>query len=700
MLQIHSSKTEQAVKEDDPLRARISDYLFQRGISLSKPIQCLSPDHSDNHPSMSYFPKGHVLHCFSCGATLDIYDLVAIYELKAKWDSIKNKPVYDFQEAKAKTLEVLGLPADSKVWQPVKHEISELSDETKAQIKSINEQYLSVAQKHLEDPEALAYLSNRGISLATAKQYGLGYLPDWKSVTSFYKNDGKTGQPSKRLIIPTGAESSYLARSIDDNGNFAKMREGQPFFNLNALSLDHLKKDKTVFIVEGEFDALSIIQAGHAAIALSSTANTAKFIKYIQAKLAALGDLFRPRLFIFMDNDQAGQEAQNKLLTALRGQPLEIYACSMLKSFKDANEALVKNRKLFVNELNKAVEKTENDNLKDFDAFVADKANRTAISTGFSYLDQHLDGGLYPQLYTLGAISSLGKTSLILNIADNIAQSGHRVLYFALEMGKNELIAKSLSRTTYQLAQGMPTPEKLNEAARSAREVLKKPANEFKDQLAKSTLLVARDEYGKYTNNIEFYDASEERPDAQAIFDAVKRDVALHPQNKPVVIVDYLQMIKAVKDANTDKEAVTTSINLLKRVAVLNKIPVILISSLNRASYNNGTNTTNYTVNMAAFKESGEIEYSSDVLLALEPTQKSMTNDQLNQFKASPERYVEVTILKNRSGQTGTTSGFKYLPTYNYFENLSKMQTTIENAKANGKEIDDQQTELVKVSRH
>lgn len=92
MVHNKDNKTEQVVKENDPLKARISDYLFQGGISLSKPIQCLSPDHSDNHPSMSYFPKGHALDCFSCGATLDIYDLVAMKELHAKWDSHKNKP--------------------------------------------------------------------------------------------------------------------------------------------------------------------------------------------------------------------------------------------------------------------------------------------------------------------------------------------------------------------------------------------------------------------------------------------------------------------------------------------------------------------------------------------------------------------------------------------------------------------------------
>ena len=44
-----------------------------------------------------------------------------------------------------------------------------------------------------------------------------------------------------------------------------------------------------------------------------------------------------------------------------------------------------------------------------------------AASTGFDILDRNLDGGLYPGLYILGALSSLGKTTLALQLADNLA---------------------------------------------------------------------------------------------------------------------------------------------------------------------------------------------------------------------------------------------------------------------------------------
>lgn len=50
----------------------------------------------------------------------------------------------------------------------------------------------------------------------------------------------------------------------------------------------------------------------------------------------------------------------------------------------------------------------------------------------------------------MGAISSLGKTTLILQIADQIAQNGKDVLIFSLEMAKAELMAKSISRHTLQ----------------------------------------------------------------------------------------------------------------------------------------------------------------------------------------------------------------------------------------------------------
>jgi len=55
---------------------------------------------------------------------------------------------------------------------------------------------------------------------------------------------------------------------------------------------------------------------------------------------------------------------------------------------------------------------------------------------------------LFEGLIILGAISSLGKTSLVLQIVDQIAKQGHDVLFISLEMAQSELISKSVSRHT------------------------------------------------------------------------------------------------------------------------------------------------------------------------------------------------------------------------------------------------------------
>ena len=82
-------------------------------------------------------------------------------------------------------------------------------------------------------------------------------------------------------------------------------------------------------------------------------------------------------------------------------------------------------------------------------------------STGIDGLDKKLNGGFHSKrLIVLGAISSLGKTSLALQVADNIARSGKDVLIFSLEMDSDELLAKTLSREIYISSCGDMSKEK------------------------------------------------------------------------------------------------------------------------------------------------------------------------------------------------------------------------------------------------
>src|SRR5699024_5813442 len=81
--------------------------------------------------------------------------------------------------------------------------------------------------------------------------------------------------------------------------------------------------------------------------------------------------------------------------------------------------------------------------------------------------------------------------------------------------------------------------------------------------------------------------------------------------NKPVVVIDYLQILQPKDPRASDKQNTDWAVLDLKKISRAYNIPIIGISSFNRDNYKEA-------VNMASFKESGAIEYSSDVLIGLQ----------------------------------------------------------------------------------
>ena len=134
--------------------------------------------------------------------------------------------------------------------------------------------------------------------------------------------------------------------------------------------------------------------------------------------------------------------------------------------------------------------------------------------------------------------------------------------------------------------------------------------------------------------------------------------------NKPVILIDYLQILAPYNDRITDKQNVDKSVLELKRLSRDYSIPVIGISSFNRDNYTQ-------PVNMAAFKESGAVEYSSDVLIGLQyagmdyqPKEKNeerqkrireLLEQQIKIGKSGKAQSIEIKILKNRNGSKGET---------------------------------------------
>ena len=106
--------------------------------------------------------------------------------------------------------------------------------------------------------------------------------------------------PSDRVIIPTSPES-YVARAVDEDNRLSKMKAGASnIFNVEVLKTSQ----QNVVIVEGEFDALSIIEAGNEAVALDSTTNADKFLNWVKENVIVP----KKPLIIDLDNDETGKK--------------------------------------------------------------------------------------------------------------------------------------------------------------------------------------------------------------------------------------------------------------------------------------------------------------------------------------------------------------------------------------------------------
>lgn len=294
-------------------------------------------------------------------------------------------------------------------------------------------------------------------------------------------------------------------------------------------------------------------------------------------------------------------------------------------------------------------------NLQQFINGVGTSADTEAIPTGFEALDGVLDGGLYEGLITVGAISSLGKTSLCLQIADQVSATGRDVLYFSLEMARAELMSKSISRHTVQLAleRGIDT-----KAAKTARGIT--DGKRYINYTRTETGIIqdAISAYSKYADRL-FIQEGIGNIGAEQIRQTIEQHIRF-TGNRPLVIVDYLQILAPVDIKASDKQNTDRAVLELKRASRDYKLPVIAVSSFNRGNYN-------AEVAFEAFKESGAIEYGSDIVIGLQLKGAGEKGFNSTEAKKKNPRQVELVMLKNRQGKVGDKIEYSYYPMFNYF---------------------------------
>lgn len=291
------------------------------------------------------------------------------------------------------------------------------------------------------------------------------------------------------------------------------------------------------------------------------------------------------------------------------------------------------------------------------------------INTGFEQFNRKLGGGLYGGLTVLGAIPALGKTTFAIQLACNIAQNSEMpVIYFSQEVPAVRIAAKIISRNLYQ--------NRNSHKGDNAQNCL---LNE--NQLMNCTNLPLWENQKKeFENKVKNLFIVDKVCSAREIADTVHNFMQERKENGeneiPFVIVDYLQILPPPKDIPnlSNKLSVERNLNIMLELAHSHGVPVFLISSLNRANYEG-------PIKMAAFKETGGIEYSADVLLGLQSRFTENENSQNN----DSQRQVEIIVLKNRYGKAGETIKFNLITEFSCFEE-------IENTEKANVQIEDQET--------
>ena len=273
----------------------------------------------------------------------------------------------------------------------------------------------------------------------------------------------------------------------------------------------------------------------------------------------------------------------------------------------------------------------------------------TGVPTGFLDLDR-MTAGLQPSdLVIIGARPSMGKTALVLNIAQHVAlQYNMGVGVYSLEMSKEQLMLRMLCsearvdlvkvRTGYLGERDFPR------LAMAAGRLAEAPI--FIDDTPAQNVLEMR--------------AKSRRLKREA-------DVGL-------IIIDYLQLMRGLTAQENRTQELSEISRSLKALAKELNVPIVALSQLNRQVELRGDKHKRPV--MSDIRESGSIEQDADVIMFI-------YRDEMYNAESPDEGTAEVIISKQRNGPTGTVR-LAFRREYTRFENLVEDTETGEEAWEEG----------------
>lgn len=252
---------------------------------------------------------------------------------------------------------------------------------------------------------------------------------------------------------------------------------------------------------------------------------------------------------------------------------------------------------------------------------VKDNPEYAFCKTGFYDLDKQLGGGMFRQgMYVVGARPGMGKTTLALNIAENIASADKPVLFVSLEMSRVQIISKRIAMASLLSYTDIMTGRLRDYELKTADSILDRVITRPFAMTDKSSMTVA-----------EILRAAKQVDGLQA------------------VVVDYLGLVRPSEEAQKKPryEQITEISAGLKAMAKSLDVPVLVLAQLNRES----TNRAGSRPQLTDLRDSGAIEQDADAVVLLH--RKDYYEAVKDDYTAPDIEEIELIVAKNRHANTG-----------------------------------------------
>lgn len=292
------------------------------------------------------------------------------------------------------------------------------------------------------------------------------------------------------------------------------------------------------------------------------------------------------------------------------------------------------------------------------------------ISTGFEALDKGLGGGLPVKSITcISAAPSVGKSTFLLQMAEQMASQEIDIIYFNFEMSTEQMINKSHARNCF-----LKLNKNQDKGIMGSQIVKSKRWNELNEEQWDISELVASDPTIQMIDKHIYYTDCTLKP---LNIDQINAKVAQWIETfrkTPVIVIDYLHMIVSPIDDYgksilvTDKQILDYNMRGIRKMASEYRTPVIFISALKKDDFKS-------LADMSSLSGSSGIPYNCDIIISLqygkldEKGGKEKFDLEFEQ-QLSPRRIMAV-ITKNRLEGVGGKIRFDYYSKFDYFDDAA-----------------------------